>query len=312
MAETKKYNNNNQPNILKVLNQYLRRRDFNLKYSDDRLDLFRDIDNDQEIIDYLDSVYFKNKQIKNKKSKLSEEDKVSQKLDSIAYYLLKSEFRNKDHEKAFYQDETGIVKNNILENNKAYKRDYKIKECDREYGYPILSMYAMKRNRSNNFNGGKNKIREVFILNEYSKRNPHNKNVSESEAHDFLTQDIVKINSSNFNLYERLIYSLKDPKNVLLFLRYEYEVLSEITSFIESDVRLVSFVLDDVIMQIGFDDLSLDIINFLKDGLDYAQIQDELNKKYENKYTYDMVKYRVNEILNRISHEIKNKINKLI
>lgn len=109
-----------------------------------------------------------------------------------------------------------------------------------------------------------------------------------------------------------MIYSLKDPKNVLLFLRYEYEVLSEITSFIESDVRLVSFVLDDVIMQIGFDDLSLDIINFLKDGLDYAQIQDELNKKYENKYTYDMVKYRVNEILNRISHEIKNKINKLI
>lgn len=304
-------NNNEAKSILDKVDYYLKKRNFDLEYSDDRLKIFEELDEDNDILNYISSHPFRSLQVKKKKDKLSEEDPFLKKLDSISYYLLKSEFKNEAHKEEFLNDISGTVKNNALKNNKAYKRDYKIKETERVYGHPILSKYAMNRNRSDNYKTGKNKIREVFILNEYEQRLPTEHNASEAEAFDFI-QDCTTVRSRDFNIYDRLVYSLKEPKNVLLFLRYEYEVLSEVSNFVESEVRSVSHVLDDIIQELNFDDITLEVIDCLKDGLDYSKIKDRINSKHTTKYTYDMIKYRVSETLNKISETIKDKISELI
>lgn len=294
--------------VLERLTQYLKQRDFNLEYSDDRMKLFEALDNDPVLIEYISSDLFKNKQVKKKKDDSTEQDPVTRVLDSIAYYILKSDYRNKEHEKEFKTDKSGKVLNNVLENNKAYKRDYRIKEHERIYGYPIMSKYAMNRNRSDNFNTGKNKIRELFVSDYVSQRYPRSLVENEAEAFDLITGSQSVVYSSDFDVYSRLIYALKEPKNVLLFFRYEYEALSEVSGYVESDVRLVSYVLDDIVEEVIESDMDKFIIQCLKDGMGYQQIKKELNREYKENYTYEMVRYRINDILQRISNEIKNKI----
>lgn len=299
--------------VIGRLNYYLKQRDYNLEYSDDRLKQIQGMCEDSDdsvIINYISTQQYKNSHVKKKKDRLSEHDPIYKKLDSLAYYILKSEFKNEEHKKQFENDQTGTVLNNTGENNIAYKKDYKIKESERNYGYPIMSVYAMNRNRSDNFNMGKNKIREIPILNEVKHRFP-NQIENENEAFDYLELD-SHVNIDDLKKYERLVYSFKDPKNVLLFLRYQSEVLSEATNYVESDIRLVSQVLQDIIKELGFDKTNITIIKLLKDGMDYTQIAENLCKKTNSNYTYDMVRYRVYEILNSISNRIKDKINKLI
>lgn len=293
-----------QSSIHERLSYYLNLRNYDLEYSDDRLTLFEDLDNDPVIVDYLDSIKYRDSNIKNKRSYMSEYNGFCRALDSIAYYILKSEFKNEEHLKKFVEDASGTVTNNAGENNLAYKNDYKIQEHERNYGYPIMSLYAMNRNRSDEY-----RRKEVHILNEYQRRFGKEKarRVSEEKAAELLTkrESVFYDNGT----YERIIYALKEPKNVLTYLRYELEVLAEVECDPTSEYYLISHVLEDVYAEVGFSKEELYIIELLKDGLTYEDISAKLSSLSGSHVGQDAVRYRVNRICDKISDKIKEKIN---
>lgn len=289
------------------LDYYLKKRDYDLEYSDDRLKLFEEIDEDSVIIKHLDSDTYINSQVKRKRDRLSELDPLLRKLDAMAYYILKSEFRNEEHKEKFEEDVTGEVLNNTGENNLAYKKDKSLKESDRSYGYPVMSVYAMNRNRRD---APTNRKREVFAVNEFKKRFGSKKEVLEEEVFDTLNSDtrMSTTMEKNPHIYDRIIYALREPENVLLFLRVEYEVLSEIDGDPSSEYYLISHILEDVYNSIGLSTEEHQLLAAIKDGNTYEEIRNKVNYTGNQSLSLSGVKYRVHSLCEKISSEIKEKV----
>lgn len=114
------------------------------KYSDSKLDCLRELNEEAENINssmnkYLSSQGYIENQVKNSTDFLSEDDPFSQALSDIAYELLTPQFKNKQHQDAFTMDFTRKVKDNYFRNNIYNNRSDKIKEVDRNYGYPHIT-----------------------------------------------------------------------------------------------------------------------------------------------------------------------------
>lgn len=154
---------NNEMNIIERITYYKKVMDKSLKYSDERLTLLSEMYNDPVIIDYLSSDTHRKKQIKVKKNFLCESEPLSKLLDEISYYILFPDFKNKQHEQDFKNDEFGTVSNNQFANNIS-KDDYSNGHNKKIHGYTTIS--------KNKFS--KNKSREYFILDlmrKYAKNN---------------------------------------------------------------------------------------------------------------------------------------------
>jgi hypothetical protein len=132
--------------IEQTIGNFLGRMDKSLNYSDQRLELFNDMDNDVELINYISSNGFRLKQTKTKNSFLCETEQASRALQEIAYYLLFPDFKNEQHEIDFVKDKEGKILNNHGENN--LKEDLFVdNENKKQHGYPIISKSKFKKDK---------------------------------------------------------------------------------------------------------------------------------------------------------------------
>ena len=255
-----------------IVEKYIKNKDKDINTSTERLDLFKDINNDPVLIEYLSSDYFKSKQIKSKLSFLSEDDPFLRKMESIATYILHPDFK---------------------------KYNIKSKEQLRDLG----RFKCKKTGKYKKFN---RKIYLEQIVENINKNSDYDDYVSVDE----LATNIIQLPDNN-NLWEVFDFGNKKHIKQLLHVYHMIipEIEGNPDTRVWSLVVVLNELINKSNLSPVDRDIVLLLQN---GNYSYQKIKKKINKKFRTNYSYETIKKKISLLIPRkIANTYRKMVNKI-